>query len=169
VTRRLLVLLLSAGLALTACGSSTGSPVSAAAPTQAPGCAKPALIAVSTNGLVTVDPDPIGAVLIWYPDMNEQPCRTVRTTLTSTPAVQLAADVRAAPKFPSGTFNCPAAFGVEVDAYFSYKGQSQAQLADISLSGCRGIDAPGRSTRRYTDQLGIDLKAVAPPDWIKYF
>ncbi|MGI5229486.1 hypothetical protein [Actinoallomurus sp. CA-142502] len=120
---------------------------------------------VPSHGLVSVGSRPTGVVAVWFPGMNQRPCRAALTRGNAVLARRLAKDIRAAPKWPSGTFNCPSDDGAGARLYFQRSGSTLADLADVQLSGCKGVDAPGRSARWMTDRLLRDLSSIEPAPW----
>lgn len=117
------------------------------------------------RGLVTVDPHPKGLTAIWIPGLNQRPCRTARIQYGTSVATTLAQDIRTAPKFPEGTFNCPNDDASAVDLYFSYGAGQRSEYVWVGLRGCTSIGAPGRAVRRATDHLLRDLAKAAPEPW----
>lgn len=117
------------------------------------------------HGLVSVGGRPTGVIAVWLPGLNQRPCRAALTRGNADVARRLAKDIRAAPKWPSGNFNCPNDDGAGARLYFQRSGSTLADLADIQLSGCRGVDAPGRSARWMTDRLFHDLASIEPAPW----
>jgi hypothetical protein len=120
----------------------------------------------ATGPHLTVDPDPRGVTAVWIPGL-EEACHPVVTHGNQQMASALADDIRNAPNSPLGIFNCPLDTGQRVRLYFAYGSHQPGERADISLSGCEGITAPGRSGRTATAALGRDLLAIAPPFWRK--
>jgi hypothetical protein len=120
------------------------------------------------HGLVTVRADPHAVVALWLPGLNQKLCATEITHRGATVAVRLAADIRRAPVFPSGTFNCANDDGSAVELIFSYDGPPAEQVL-VGLSGCSRITAPHRAAREVTPQLMRDLSGLAPARWTKYF
>ncbi|WP_329259970.1 hypothetical protein OG417_23565 [Actinoallomurus sp. NBC_01490] len=117
------------------------------------------------HGLVSVGSHPSGVVAVWFPGMNQRPCRAALTRGNAEVARRLAKDIRAAPKWPSGAFNCPSDDRRGARLYFQRSGSALADLVDLRLSGCRGIDAPGRSPRWMTERLFRDLSSIEPAPW----
>lgn len=163
-----------------ACSSVTaasGPPVVTAVPTAVPataaaggpgGCHVPrAQLSYSQDavGLVTVDPDPVGATLLWLPGASSTACTAQLTTLDVSTAAALARDIPAAPAVAPGRYNCPADDNAAVAVYLRYAHRPDAEVVNIALSGCAFLDAPGRTARAQTAAIRRDLRAVAPPDW----
>ena len=117
------------------------------------------------HGLVSVDPKPADVTAVWIPGLNQRPCRTATVHYAATVAARLAHDVRSAPRFPNGTFACPADDGSAVDLYFSYGAGHAREYVRVGLRGCTSVGAPGRSDRRATETLLRDLAALAPQPW----
>jgi hypothetical protein len=117
------------------------------------------------RGLVRVDPYPVGVIVVWLPGMNQRPCRAALTRGNADLARRLAKDVATAPKWPSGTFSCPADDDSSAQLYFEQSKIAQAELVEVRLAGCKGIDAPGRSARQMTDRFSRDLALIAPAPW----
>lgn len=116
--------------------------------------------------VVSVDPDPTGATLLWYPGSHPHGlCRVEQTTVTAQAAQLLAADIRHAGRYRSGAHNCPDSTGREIDIYFSYSGQSQPEVVQIQPAGCAAVTAPGRIARFLAPPLRSDLRAIAPSDY----
>ena len=112
---------------------------------------------------VGVDRDPQSVTALWWPTVNDHDCRVVVTVGTRATADALAADVRAAPAFPRGTFNCPSAVGGMVDLYFAYQG-GRWERVRVDPTGCATLTARWRKLRQ--SLLGGDLAAIAPPgEW----
>ncbi|MCO5973511.1 hypothetical protein [Actinoallomurus soli] len=97
--------------------------------------------------------------------MNQHPCRAELTRGDADSARRLAKDVEAAPKWPSGNFSCPMDDALGAELYFEQSKHATAELVDAQLSGCRGITAPGRSSRWLTDRFARDLASIAPAPW----
>lgn len=182
VLRRVLSVAIGAAVVavLLSC-SSAGSPVLAPAPSGAPtpwatsggdgGCVMSRgkeQAGAGSAGLVTVDPAPRGATLVWLPGLNSTTCRAQMTTLDQPAASRLAQDLLAAPSVPSGRYNCPNDDRAGVTAYFRYADQPEAEVVDIHMSGCAFVGAPGRQVRRRTPNSANDLRTTAPPDWLSY-
>ena len=72
------------------------------------------------HGLVTVDTSPIGVTALWLPGLNAQACEDQLTHYGRRVATALADGIRGSPRFPSGTYNCPADDGSEVILFFHY-------------------------------------------------
>lgn len=172
--RRVIALVLVASAA--AGCSSTGAPVRAALPSAPPSattrsyaggahaCITPRTSSDDREkGLVSVGRHPSAVVVVWLPGLGQEPCRTALTRGDAATARRLAEDVMKAPKFPSGTFNCPNDSGIGARLYLGHDGT--ADLVDLRLSGCRGISAPGRASREMTDRLVRDLAPIAPSPW----
>jgi hypothetical protein len=172
--RRVIALVVVAS-AVAGC-SSTGAPVRAVPPPVAPSattrsyaggghaCFTPETSPDGRKkGLVSVGRHPSTVVVVWLPELGQEPCRTALTRGNAATARRLAEDVMKAPKFPSGTFNCPNDSGIGARLYFGHDGT--ADLADLRLSGCRGISAPGRAAREMTGRLARDLAPIAPSPW----
>ena len=120
----------------------------------------------ATGPHLTVAPDPRGVTAVWIPGLAE-PCRPVVTHGNQRVASALADDIRNAPNSPLGIFNCPLDTGRRVRLYFAYGDHQPGERADVSLSGCEGISAPGRSGLTATAALGRDLLVIAPLPWRK--
>lgn len=162
----------------------TGPPVTSAAPTAVPatgasdgatGCLvredQPSS-GRDAVGVVTVDPDPEGATLLWLPGRTSTStstrCAAQLTSLAAPAAVGLARDILAAPAVSPGRYNCPADDGAAVAVYLRYAHRTDDEVVEIPLSGCAFLDAPGRIARQQTPGIRGDLRAVAPPDWVPY-
>lgn len=125
-------------------------------------------------GLITVTRNPRSLLANWIPSQNagpgggrdpfSGPCRTVRTTASREVARRLAHDIDTARAFPSGTFNCPADFGVAVDLYFQLPTTGWQQVR-VTLSGCPAVGGSDRRARVVTKALSTDINAMAPPPW----
>ncbi len=116
--------------------------------------------------LVSVDPDPLSVTAVWWPTMNDHACRVVSTSGDRAEATALAADIRAAPPFPAGRYNCPDDTGGEVDLYFSFAGGRWEEVR-VHPTGCRAFFDPGRKPRQ---AVGTHLATLAPPgDWARLF
>lgn len=158
-------------VALTACSHHIGAGQPVDVPPSAAvtgvGCTvyEPGVGHAPVSGLVNVDPDPSSVVAIWSPGGNASPCQNLRTTGGRTGARALAHDVRTAPKFPSGTFNCPSDDGAGVRLYFAFDGNPDEYVI-VSLGGCGGISAPQRGFRQATPSLSRDLAPIAPPQFM---
>jgi hypothetical protein len=156
-------------------GGGAGSPVRVTPPSVAPSASARTPVGACTvgrgaghkrnSGLVSVDTHPTGVVAVWLPGMNQHPCRAALTRGNADLARQLAADIRRAPKWPSGTYNCPMDDATGARLYFEQSGTTKAELVDVSLAGCSGIGAPGRSRRQLTDRLPHNLASIAPAPW----
>jgi hypothetical protein len=170
-------------LALVAAGaagcSSTGAPVRAAPPSVAPSatihtyaggghaCVTPRLSSQRrSKGLVSVGRHPSAVVVVWLPELGQHPCRAALVRGDAATARRLAEDVMKAPKFPSGAFNCPNDSGMGARLYFGHG--STADLVELGLGGCRGMSAPGRSSREMTGRLARDLAPIAPYPWNRH-
>lgn len=117
------------------------------------------------GGLVTVDAQPRSARATWIPGLNQRPCRVVTLDYGIEVATRLAGDIRSAPAFPDGVFSCPADDASRVRLVFSYGAGRAAELAVVSLTGCRAVGAPGARSRRATERLLDDVATVAPQPW----
>ncbi|GAA4615895.1 hypothetical protein GCM10023195_70350 [Actinoallomurus liliacearum] len=158
-------------------GAGQGDPVTAVPPTSAPsavvrmaGDAQVCTVRRASGrdrvrGLVAVDPHPVGIVVVWLPGMNQHPCRAELTRGNADLARRIAKDVEAAPKWPSGVFHCPMDDALDAELYFEQPRHAKAELVDAGLAGCRGIAAPGRSARQFTDRFARDLASIAPSPW----
>lgn len=118
----------------------------------------------------TVDAAPTGAVVAWLPGLNSARCRAYLTNLAAAPAQRLAHEINAAPRFPSGVFNCPSDDGTAIAAYFRVPGAppDKGQLVVIGLTGCASISAAHRGSRQLTSGVLTGLAASAPPAWRAY-
>ncbi|MEV0407643.1 hypothetical protein [Actinoallomurus sp. NPDC050550] len=156
-------------------GGGAGDPVRATPPSVAPFASTGTPVGACSagyeadhersRGLVSVDARPIGVVAVWLPGMNQRPCRAALTRGNADFARRLATDIRTAPKWPSGAYNCPMDDASGASLYFEQSGTAKAELVDVHLAGCRGIGAPGRSSRELTDRLSHDLASIAPAPW----
>lgn len=153
--------------------TAVGAPVAAVAPTRAPAAVGPggcvlqgAAPATATAGqsLVGVDRSPSGVIIVWVPGLNQRPCRAQLGRDGSRIARGLAAAVDTAPAVPPGSSACPAADGAGADLYFLYPGRPGEQ-AQVSLSGCEDVGAPGRAPRQLSDDLVAALRPLAPGPW----
>lgn len=159
-------------------GGGTGRPVLAAPPSVAPSAVLRTMDgghtcfvrrAVDDNervrGLVNVDSHPAGVIAVWLPATGQRPCRAALTRGNADLARRLAKDVAAAPKWPSGGYNCPNDNGTGARLYFERPKSADVELVDVRLAGCRVMDAPGRSARQMTDRFTRDLRPIAPAPW----
>lgn len=121
--------------------------------------------ALPVHGLLTVDANPRSARAAWIPGLNQRPCRVVTLDYGIEVSTRLADDIRSAPAFPAGVFNCPADDATRVQLVFSYGASRPAELAVVSLRGCPAVGAAGARSRRATEQLLADLATVAPEPW----
>ena len=177
-TRRLGMLIVACVAAAGGCSSPAvaGRPVSAVAPSSAPSPAatRPcdgfrAPEDVDPAGrLVAVNPHPIRATAVWLPGLNSVACRAKLTTMDTAEAVRLAAAINRAPPSPRGATACPADDATAVIVYFSYRHRAEEELADVSLSGCAGVGAPGRYARQLTPTIRHILAGLAPTGWARY-
>jgi hypothetical protein len=179
MSRSLVVVAVSIALTATGCslvGAAGGGPVHAIPPSVAPsavrrtGNGSPCIVRrassdVRPRGLVGVDPHPAGVIAVWLPGMNEHPCRAALTRGNSELARRLAKDIAKAPKWPSGAYNCPSDDGTRAELYFQQPEHAEAELVDVDLAGCKGLDAPGRVARQMTEEFSHDLASIAPVPW----
>lgn len=121
------------------------------------------------DGNVTVDSSPSGVSIVWLPGFNTRPCLAALTHAGAEMATALANDIQHAPDVSSGATGCSADDGAGVRLYFSYAGGHPTERADVNLTGCKAITAPGRSPRSATQPLLNQLGSVAPNDWRLYF
>ncbi len=159
--------------ALTAHHFAVGAPVSAVAPTRAPvavvagDCVLQggtANTASSEQGLVTVDRSPSGVVILWVPALNQRPCLAELVHAGPGVARRLAAAIDTAPATPRGTTACTAADNTGAETYLLYPSKP-SERADVSLSGCEGIDGPIRDQRQLSHDLVTSLLPLAPGPW----
>lgn len=109
-----------------------------------------------------MDGHPTAVEAVWVPGLNQSACRTQITTGNPTQADRLARAIDAAPRFPQGSFGCPNDDGSGVILYFGYTKQP-AEMATISLSGCRSVQAPARRPRTVTTAVEQALTPLMPP------
>lgn len=150
-----------------------GTPVPTVAPTRAPAavvagdCALQGVsahTATTEQGLVSVDPSASGLVILWVPGLNQRPCWAELVDSGSGVARRLAAAIDTAPATTPGTTACTAADNTGAELYFQYPGRP-SERADVSLSGCEGVAAPGRDQRQLSDDLAASLLPLAPGAW----
>lgn len=153
---------ISAEASKTSNGSS-GSPLVAVTPRPQASCLDSTDGATPANSPpVFVDPNPIGAEISWIPGSSVTPCTPVINRADSAHAIALAKAIDAAPKSRYGVFNCPSDDRMRVRLYLLYAGNVSSQYAQVELSGCGGIDAPGRADRSGSAALNRALAALAP-------
>lgn len=152
--------------------TAVGAPVHAVAPTRAPaavgsgGCTLKGTSpdTPTEQALVSVDRPPSGVVIVWVPGLNQRPCRAQLIHDGARIARGLVAAIDTAPVIPPGSSACPAADGAGADLYFTYPGRAGEQ-AQVELSGCEGVGAPGRAPRQLSDDLVAALLPLAPGPW----
>jgi hypothetical protein len=164
------------GLALANTGSSHGAPVFAAAPTRPPVTTRtdggPCVThqtehTGSAEGLVWVQPDPTGAVTIWVPGLNSRACEARRVVSGKAVAIRLAEGIDHSSKVSGDEYACPADDASRVSIYLTYAGGRDEQV-DVSLTGCRWLEAPRRGARWIDNEVSETLRAIAPPPWRQY-
>ncbi|HEY3736768.1 MAG TPA: hypothetical protein VGL26_04930 [Jatrophihabitans sp.] len=111
------------------------------------------------GGLVWVDPDPVGAIVVWLPGWNAKPCAATLTHIDASQASVIATAIRHAPAAPQdngesagGTFSAAL-----VAIYLQYAGHAKAELAVVNASG--GVSASGLRPRGL--DVGV-LQATSP-------
>ena len=129
------------------------------------GCA--ASSGLDTGPRVGVDPHPNGVGAVWLPGPNGS-CKPVTTQGGPRRASLLAEDIRTAPVPPPGVFHCPADVGVGVELFFTYGAGRPMEQVDVRLSGCGGMDAPGRSSLAWGPHLLTHLLPITPPAWVRW-
>jgi hypothetical protein len=112
---------------------------------------------------VGIGADPVSAVAIWMPGLNDHPCRARRTVIGRAAARRLAADVLRSPT-ASGISNCPFDDARTVQIWFQFDDQRD-QTVMVGLRGCTSVWAAGRRPRRAAVELLRDLADVAPQPW----
>jgi hypothetical protein len=166
---------LTAVAALAGCTPSSQTPAAVPAPTSTPTPVKVSpcyfkdpTATGSDAPLVKVDLHPRAATAVWKPGFNAAICRAVLRTYTRSESETLAADIDYAPPFPRGRFNCPMDDSASVRIYFPYGDPTNAQLAEVNLSGCAQIGGVGRRGRQLTSAVRRDLARLAPGPWRAY-
>jgi hypothetical protein len=114
---------------------------------------------------VGIDGDPVGAVAVWLPGLNDRPCLARRTVLGRAAARRIAADVLRSP-IASGISNCPNDDATDVQLWIHFDGQRDQTIV-VGLSGCTSVWAAGRRPRRASVELMRDLADVDPQPWRK--
>ncbi|MGZ3338078.1 MAG: hypothetical protein ACXVBV_22440 [Isosphaeraceae bacterium] len=95
--------------------------------------------------------------------MNIHPCRAVLSHANGTVADQIAHDIRSTGTGLRGKHSCPGFdWGVAI-FYFEYAHRTLAERADVRLSACVEVIAPGRRAR--SGMTLLDLAQIAPPPW----
>lgn len=94
-----------------------------------------------------------------------RPCRVTVSTYGSAPAVEIADAISALPATRQGSYSCPSDAGTGLMLLFHYFGTSQVERVDVDFTGCGGVTAPGRTSRKLTARLRTLLDAEAPPGW----
>ena len=172
VRARLLVSLVAAVSLPSGCGGTVSRPVFASVPTAGPSSVKttPCVVSedahreLSGTALVFVDRHPVAVEAVWIPGLNQRPCRSEVTRGTAVEAAKIAAAIDAAPRFPSGDFSCPNDDRSATQLYFSYPSH-RSQMAEVALSGCTSVHAPGRRARQLTVAVREALGPLEPPAW----
>jgi len=172
---------LGVGLAVTARNDEShgAAPVSAPLPVAPPSlpagvpiCAFPALDSGATDAagspLVTVDARPTSVTAIWLPGPDQPVCVAQTSRVDGPAATALAGLIRDASAVGDGTFNCPADHYARVRLYFAYPGRAEAEVIEVSLTGCRFISAPGRAARQTTSGIRAALRSLAPDAYQAY-
>ena len=127
-----------------------------------PVCANNLRIGGAANGAATVDADPTELISTWLPGLNPRACQAVTVASTRDVAVEVANEIRTAPKSYPGIRSCLSDDGSPVELVFSYS--SPPEVVYVRLTGCAVIIAPGRSSRDMTGALRKELNMIAPPE-----
>jgi hypothetical protein len=112
---------------------------------------------------VGIEGDPLGAVAVWLPGMNDRPCQARRTVIGRAAARRLTTDVLSSPA-ASGISNCPMDDASAVQVWFR-TADGPDQTIVVGLRGCMTVWAAGRRPRRASVELLRDLAEVAPRPW----
>lgn len=120
----------------------------------------------TSKGLVWVYRNARRVVSVWLPSENTGHCVAVRKMDTASYADAIAAAIEHAPPMPRGIF-CPRDDGSAVRIYLGYNSGVQ-QYANVELSGCHTVSAPGRAPREVTPALTRALRHIVPPGWDHY-
>jgi hypothetical protein len=120
-------------------------------------------VPVADAGPVGIEGDPVSAVAVWLPGMNDRPCHAMRTAIGGVAARRLADDVRSSPT-ASGVSNCPDDDARGVQIWFHFAG-GRDETVVVGLRGCNSVWASGRRPRRASVDLMRDLADVAPQPW----
>lgn len=107
---------------------------------------------------VWVDPDPVGALVLWRPGLAAKRCKASLTHLTAPQAQAFATAVEKAPLAAAGAVTCPANDGAAATVFLAYHGKQNAEVVRVELRGCRNVSAPGRLAR----QPGAAPAALGP-------
>ncbi len=103
-----------------------------------------------------VDGPVTGATLIWHPGVNSGGAE-VRSSANEADAGSLADLINKTSPSPSGSVNCPADYGSEVQVTFRREGDRDQPVA-IALTGCAGPTG-----RMMSEPLQGNLRRLAPP------
>ena len=152
-----------------------GAPVNSPAPAVAPtsshangSCSTPGVStpppSTESQHLMWVDPKPTTLTAVWLPGLNAKHCAARRTVSGAALARRVAGAIEHAKAFPTGALPCPFDDNTSVRLYFGYRTGGD-EYADVALSGCRPISAPGRRSRWNDDQVEHALLPAAPPAW----
>ena len=105
-----------------------------------------------------------GADLYWLPADTAKPCKVIATKISRAAASRLVSSINSSSLMKPGTYNCPSSTMAGIIIWFAH-GAAGAQRVDVSLSGCRRVISPGRSTHTISDNLRLELSALAPANY----
>lgn len=113
--------------------------------------------------LVGIEGEPVSAVAVWLPGMNDRSCQARRTVIGRAAARRLASDVLSSPA-AAGLSSCPMDDASGVQLWFR-TADGPDQTVFVGLRGCTSVWAASRRPRRASMDLMRDLADEAPQPW----
>jgi hypothetical protein len=118
---------------------------------------------------LVVAPRPTGVTVIWLPGLDSKSCTAATSHGGAGTAVRLARAIDHARTISAhAVFNCPNDDGTAAWLTFSYAGHKSSARIDLSLSGCRFMNAPGTLRRSMSVGVSTALSSLAPCPWATY-